>query len=70
MDLFLSLNLICYNIASVLCFGSLVTRLTGSNLQPPVLEGKILVTGPPGKSSSPWFLNVTPSDSQALDPAP
>ena len=69
VDLFLSLYWICYNFASVLCFGSLVTRLVGSNLQPPVLEGKVLVTGPPGKSPSPWCLNVTPSDSQALDPA-
>ena len=35
----------------------------GLNLQAPALEGKVLVTGPPGKFLSPWFLNVTSSDS-------
>ena len=42
----------------------------GLNLQAPALEGKVLVTGPPGKFLSPWFLNVTSSDSQALDTVP
>ena len=42
----------CYNIASVLCFGFLATRHVGPGIQPipPALEGEVLTTGPPGKS--------------------
>ena len=53
---------ICYNIASVLYSGfsawkhveSLLPN-QGLNLQPPVLEGEVLTTGPPGKSL--FYLN-------------
>ena len=48
---------ICYNIASVLCFGSfcceaceILSSGTGIKPTPPVLKGKVLTTGPPGTS--------------------
>ena len=48
---------ICYNVASILCFGSLAGRhvesqfpYQGSNLHPLHWKGKVLTTGPPGKS--------------------
>ena len=56
MWMFLSHYRICYNIASVLCFNFLSQRdgisapSPGIKLTPPALEGKILITGQPGKS--------------------
>ena len=45
---------ICYNIASVLCFGlkasGILVSQPGNEPTPPALEGKVLTTGPPGKS--------------------
>ena len=48
---------ICYNIASVLFFGSfcceaceILSSGTGIKPTPPVLKGKVLTTGPPGTS--------------------
>ena len=54
---FLSLCWICYNTASVLCFGFFGCKACGTlALQPgiepapPALEDEVLTTGPPGKS--------------------
>ena len=60
VDHFKSLYWICYNIASVLCFGFLAWRILapqpGIKPVPPALEGKVLTTAEPGKSL-PYFLN-------------
>ena len=56
MEHFKSLCWICYNIAFVLCFCFLASRhvrlrsLTRDWTHIPALEGKVLTTGPPGKS--------------------
>ena len=54
---FWSLYWICYNTASVLCFGFFGQEACGilapqSGIKPmsPALEGEVLLTGPPGKS--------------------
>ena len=70
---FKSLYLVCYNIASVLCswfFGrkacETLAPQPGIEPAPPVLEGEVLTTGPPGKSLNLSFqcshcpLTVTP----------
>ena len=48
---------ICYNIASVLCFGvfdqearGILARGAGTEPTGPALEGEVLTTGPRGKS--------------------
>ena len=50
-------GLLCYNIASVLCFGFFGQEACGIlapqpeiEPAPPALEGEVLTTGPPGKS--------------------
>ena len=62
MDHFFSLYCICYNIASVLCFGfvapeacGVLALWPGIEPAPPALEGEVLTTGPPGKSRR-WLL--------------
>ena len=51
----------CYNIASVFCFGFLAVRHVGSYLPnqglntPPPLEGKVSTTALPGKSLAQEF---------------
>ena len=54
---FKSLYWMCSNIASVLCFGffglgacGILPPWPGIEPAPPALEGKVLTTGPPGKS--------------------
>ena len=54
---FWSLYWICYNIASVLCFGffgckacEILAPWLGIKPAPPALKGEVLTTGPPGKS--------------------
>ena len=55
-----SQSLTCYNTVSVLCFVFLAMRHVGSLLSdqrvkpaPPALEGRVLITRPPGKF--PWI---------------
>ena len=63
MDHFLSLYGVCYNITSVFYllffFGWEACRILAPPTEiepvPSALEGKVLITGPPGKTLSLWF---------------
>ena len=74
---FSSLYWICYNIASVLCFGffffvffvffgheacGILAPRPGIKPVPPALEGEVLTTGLPGKSLEPTLLTDRPRD--------
>ena len=55
MDHFYSLNWICYNIASVLCFVFWLWGIGVLESTTPVLEGEVLTTGLIGKSFDCYF---------------
>ena len=75
MDHFQSLYWICYNIASVLCFGVLEREACGILppqlwIEPadPALEGKVLTTRPPEKSPHATFYYLFPDNSKMTIP--